>query len=956
MDSRHRVAATLAAVGFVLAGSAAHAQARRPDTSSKRPVTYDVYDSWRSIQGTVLSRDGETIAYALVAQEGDGELVVRNRRTGAEHRHPRGRGPVITADGRFVAFTVAPPNADVQKAKQAGKTDAALPKNGFGVMNVDTGQVFVADRVKSFKLPEEGSSSIAYLSEAPEKAAGKGAGEPPAAEKPDGKKQKEKKKEPGTDLFVRDLASGTSTMIPDVTEYAWSKDGSLLAYATSSKEGDADGAFVRVTKDGSTATLLRGKAFYKNLAFDEKGAQLAFVSDREEHMPEPLVARFTLYHWTAGSADAKPLVGVSTAGMPQGFSVSEHAKVTFAKDGGAVFFGLAPVPRPVPPDAPPEPVKVDIWNYKDPFLQPMQKSQAEREEKRSYLAVFHLADRKFVPLASPAMPELTLTEGAPDALGSSDVPYRQLISWDGDYNDYYLVNLREGSRKRLLEKVHFDARLSPGGRYVLFFDDESRGWVSVRASDGARVNLTGKLGVRFDEEDWDTPDQPAPYGVAGWLEGDKGVLLYDRYDIWQVAPDGSSAREVTGGAGRTQKIVFRYQQSDPDEKAIPASRPVLLAATDERTKATGYYRVSIAATAPPEKLVMLDKAFGGLQKAKSADVFVFTLSRFEEFPDLWVSGPGFAQMTKISDANPQQSQFLWGRSELVDYTNADGKALRGILIKPENFDPSRKYPLMVYIYEQLTNGLHRYVAPAPGTSINVTRYVSHGYVVLMPDIVYETGYPGEGALKCVVPAVQKIVSMGFIDPARIGIQGHSWGGYQITYLITRTNMFRAVEAGASVSNMISAYGGIRWGTGRSRAFQYEKTQSRIGAPPWDKTLEYIENSPIFWVEKVRTPYLTVHNDEDDAVPWYQGIEFFSAMRRLGKEAYMFVYNGEKHGLRQRENQKHWTVHMDEFFDHYLLGAPRPQWMDTPVPYLERGARDVSVLYQPKTRMSQPSAH
>jgi dipeptidyl aminopeptidase/acylaminoacyl peptidase len=290
---------------------------------------------------------------------------------------------------------------------------------------------------------------------------------------------------------------------------------------------------------------------------------------------------------------------------------------------------------------------------------------------------------------------------------------------------------------------------------------------------------------------------------------------------------------------------------------------------------------------------------------------------------------------------------VWGRSELIDYRNADGKMLRAILTKPENFDPARKYPLMVYIYEELTDALHRYVPPAPGTSINVTRYVSNGYVVLQPDIVYEVGYPGESAFKCVIPAVQKVVDMGFIDPARIGIQGHSWGGYQITYLITRTDMFRAVQAGASVSNMVSAYGGIRWGTGMSRAFQYERTQSRIGGPPWAKELEFFENSPIFWVEKIRTPYLTIANDEDDAVPWYQGIEFFSAMRRLGKEAYLFNFNGEKHGLRERENQKYWTVHQDEYFDHFLLNKPRPSWMDTGVPYLERGKRDVKELYRKK---------
>ncbi len=938
MHSRNRVAAVVAAYVLIVGSAGTHAQA--PASAAKRAVTYDAYDSWRSIQGTALSRDGAWVAYALVPQDGDGELVVRNLRTGAERRHPRGKDPKFTADGRFVAFTVVALKEEIDKAKKAGKKDTDLPKNGFGLINVETGQVFSVDRVKSFRLPDENSAAIAYLLEPAEK---KDEGE---KKKEETRKKKEKKKEPGSDLVVRQLASGESSTLHDVTEYAWSKDGSRLAYTTSSASGESDGAFVGQTENGSTVTLLSGKGFYKGITFDEPGTQVAFVSDRDEHMPDPYVAKFKLYLWRAGEHQASELASASTQKMPAGFSISEHGKVVFAKDGSAVFFGMAPAPKPQPDEDAPDPVKVDLWNYKDPFLQPMQKAQAEAEEKRSYLAVVHLKDRSFIPLASPEMPDVTLTENAWTVLGASDVPYRQLVSWDGDYNDYYLVNLREGTKTRVLEKRPFDARLSPGGRYVLYYDDLEHDWMSVRVSDGRKTNLTEKLAPRFEDEDWDTPDQPRPYGTAGWIEGDRAVLLYDRYDIWEVQPDGNAVRPLTQGTGRSQKIVFRYQGTDPDEKAVPAGKPLLLSATDERTRATGYYRLT--AGSAPQKLVMIDKAFGAFQKARSADVFVFTLSRFDEFPNLWVSGPGFTDMKKISDANPQQAQFVWGRSELIDYTNADGKPLRALLIKPENFDPTKKYPMMVYIYEQLTNGLHRYVAPAPGTSINSTRYVSHGYIVLMPDIVYDIGYPGQSAYKCVLPAVQKVVAMGFIDPERIGIQGHSWGGYQITYLITRTNLFRAVEAGASVSNMISAYGGIRWGAGRSRAFQYERTQSRIGAPPWDKTLEYIENSPIFWVENVQTPYLTIHNDDDDAVPWYQGIEFFSAMRRLGKEAYMFVYNGEKHGLRQRENQKHWTVHLDEFFDYYLLGAPKPPWMDTPVPYLDRGTRDVSGLYKRKT--------
>jgi dipeptidyl aminopeptidase/acylaminoacyl peptidase len=434
--------------------------------------------------------------------------------------------------------------------------------------------------------------------------------------------------------------------------------------------------------------------------------------------------------------------------------------------------------------------------------------------------------------------------------------------------------------------------------------------------------------------------------VAGWTDGDKAILVYDRYDIWEIAPDGAKSRMVTNGMGRRDKLVFRYVRLDPDKTTIPAGGPLVLQTANDKTRATGAYRVDLSApTADPAKVVMLDKQLGGILKAKSADVYVHTRQRFDEFPDLWVSGADFAAARKVSHANPQQAEYNWGQAELIEYTNADGQVLPAVLVKPEDFDPSKKYPLMVYIYETQALGLHRYVAPSPGTSINFTRYVSNGYILLSPDIVYEVGYPGPSALKCVIPAVNKVLDMGFIDPKRVGIQGHSWGGYQISYLVTQTDMFAAVQAGASVVNMTSAYGGIRWGTGMSRAFQYEKTQSRIGAPLWSRALQFLENSPIFWVERVKTPYLSIHNDEDDAVPWYQGIEFFSALRRLGKEAYMFNYNTEKHGLRERENQKHWTVHQDEFFDHFLLGKPRPDWMEKGVPYLERGKRDIDALYK-----------
>ncbi len=593
-------------------------------------------------------------------------------------------------------------------------------------------------------------------------------------------------------------------------------------YSTSSREAEKDGAFARRMSDGSVKTLLSGRGHYKSLTFDDDGQQLAFLSDKEEY--DKPVSPYRLYYWKAGDSPAVEIASAGTAGMPGGMVVADTAAPRFSRDGKRLFLATAP-----PPAAPPDPdtrtpaaIQVDLWSSRDPIIQPMQRVRADQERQRSYRAVVHLPDRKLVQLGTAEIPTVNPTDDAARALGTSDLPYRMELSWDQTYNDVFLVDLKTGRPQKILE--HWGSSgtaLSPGGKYLLFFDERTGHWFTHRTGDGVRVNLTEKLPVRFQQEN-DTPDLPGPYGAGGWTANDASVLIYDEFDIWEIKPDGSGARMVTGGEGRRQHLIFRYRSLDPDERAVPTNTPLLLAATNDDTRATGFYRVPFSGATPPEKIVMLDKAFGAVTKADKADIVVFTLSRFEEFPNLWVSDTSFRHMQKVSDANPQQPEFTWGRSEIIEYMNADGRKLRAILTKPDDFDPAKKYPLMVYIYEELTNSLNNYSAPNVGTSINVTRYVSNGYVLLRPDIVYSTGYPGESAEKCVIPAVNTVVAMGFIDPKRIGIQGHSWGGYQITHLITRTNLFAAVEAGASVSNMISAYGGIRWGTGMVREFQYRE--------------------------------------------------------------------------------------------------------------------------------------
>ncbi len=892
--------------------------------------------------------------------------------------------PVFTADGRFVVFSIEPTKAEVNKAKKEKKKPEDMPKNALGLMDTSTGQVTRIEKVKSFQVPEDGAGFIAYLlepkPESPRSGGPTQAGSSPAVREgakelptelatstasnpvtqasPSGtspsvregsSSRPSKKKEYGSDLVLRNTATSTERTFNDVLDYTMSKDAKTLAFAVSSKKEETNGLYTVATQTGAAQTaLLAGKGKYLKPTWDEDQTELAFISDRDD--AESKQPKFKVYLWnrdgtTVESAARNPaatniaateVVSTSSPGFRKDYVVSDKASLAFSLDGSRLFLGAAPPPEPeknpdqdIPAD---EKVLVDLWHWRDDYVQPIQKVRAEQERTRSFRAVYIVTDKKFVQLADESMESVAPSTNGRYAIGADNRAYRVMSDYDPGLADYYLVNTDDGTRKRIGEKQRFGASLSPAAKYSLFFDGKD--WSAYSIADGRTVNLTKNLKVSFFDEEHDTPSVPGSYGIAGWTKDDREVLIYDRYDVWQVSPDGTNAKNLTDGVGRRDKVVLRYVRLDPKERSIDPAKPLLLHAENDLTRDSGFYRDRINGGLP-EKLIMGAKDFNSPTKAKDADVLMFTASRFDEYPDIWVTGPTFKDLKKISNGDAQRAQYNWGTAELVSFKNTDGVPLQGLLLKPDNFDPKKKYPMIVYIYEKLTQGLHAFRNPAPGTSINPTYYVSNGYLIFMPDIVYTTGYPGQSALKCVLPAVQAVVDRGFVNENAIGIQGHSWGGYQIAYMVTQTNRFKAAAPGAAVSNMTSAYSGIRWGTGLPRQFQYEHSQSRIGGSLWEYPMRYLENSPLFHADSVQTPLLMINNDEDDAVPWYQGIEFFLALRRLNKEAYMFSYNGEKHGLRKRINQKDYTHRLQEFFDHFLKGAPEPEWMQKGIPYLQR---------------------
>ncbi len=511
--------------------------------------------------------------------------------------------------------------------------------------------------------------------------------------------------------------------------------------------------------------------------------------------------------------------------------------------------------------------------------------------------------------------------------------------WDWNpKSDVYLVDLQSGSRKLVKKKLEGSANASPLGKYIYWFSNPDTAWFAYSVDKGTVSRLTHNRMVRFAEEEDDHPDYPAPYGVAGWTADDEHILVHDRYDIWLIDPLApASATRLT--AGRDKKQRYRYVKTNPEERYIDAGKPLLLRSFDEESKQEGFYSYTHRDKSL-KKLYEGDFRIGAsVIKARAADRILFTKETFRDFPDWYASDLSFRSVARLTNANPQQEEYLWGTVELVSWMTGDGTLLKGLLYKPENFDPAKKYPMMTYFYEKNSDNLHTHFAPKPIRSfINYSYFTSNGYLVFVPDIVYRAGYPGESAYNCIIPGVLSLVDKGFADKERLGISGHSWGGYQTAYIVTRTNLFRAAEAGAPVSNMTSAYGGIRWNTGMSRQAQYERNQSRIGGTLWEKPLHFIENSPLFFADKVHTPVLMMHNDDDGAVPWYQGIEYYLALKRLGKPVWMLNYVGEKHGLTQRQNMTDFAVRLYQFFDHYLKDAPVPRWMATGLPYLEKGIR------------------
>lgn len=882
---------------------------------NKKLIEQSTYYEWKNVGSHQLSKDGEWASFEINPQrDGDGWLYLKDVGGGDIDSVARGTRASFSPNSNFLVFRVRPEAELIIRSEE--EEDFDLPSDSLFIWDLPNRSMTRIAGVRSFTTADRESDWILYEKTDPEAA--------------------------GNRLIIYNPVTGDKYSFENVDNYTFSPNGRLAGMLID--EGGTDRhAKVKLfnTADQTTTTILDRKGVADRLTLDDEGMQAGFLFSADQEQPRI----FDLYYWQEGEHQASLVVDSSSENMPEGWSASINGSLNFSDSGSRLYFGTAPDPLPEPGEpGRHEDYHVEVWHYKDPLIQSQQNVQKQRELRRTYDAVFHINDRRMAQLAREDMPELRTIQGGEGdiALGSSHLPYRRMTTWtSSNYRDYYLVDVNTGEREMVLEKDLFHTSLSPDGSFLIYYNYKDRSWYSMSVNDRTVRNLTGEIPHEFYNILDDRPQEPSPYGIAGWVEDNRYVLIYDHHDIWQVDPEGSQEPvNLTGGYGRENNMRLRYVNLERNDY-IGRRQRMVLDAFNDTNKQSGFYEIQAHRPGRPSRLVMDDVRYYSPSKAENADIMVWRKSTFRMYPDLWVSDLSFGNARKISDANPQQDQYRWGDVQLVEWVSFNNDTLQGLLYTPEDFDPDKKYPMIINFYELRSHRKHNYFNPGPSNSrINFTNYVNHGYVAFVPDIVYIEGYPGHSAYNSIVSGTKAMINQfDFIDRENIALSDRSWGGYQGAYLATQTDMFKAIVAGCIVSNMFSAYGGIRWASGRSRQFQYEDTQSRIGGSIWEYPLRYLENSPLFFADKINTPILMMHNDADGAVPFEQGIEMYMAMRRLNKPVWMLNYVGDAHSIQRWPNRLDYDIRLMQFFDHFLKGKPAPVWLQEGIPAVKRERMD-----------------
>ena len=911
-------------------------------TAAKKTLSYADAETWKSIRGTALSGDGKWFACRIGSTNGEGEVILRSVADGKETKFPAGNAGSheFSFDSKWFAFAANPP---APKGPFAGPR----PKSKIVLINVATGEKTEFEGMQSFAFSGEASTHIAFRKspETPAPLPAGGTPPPPPTFT-------------GTDLILRELAGGTELLLGNVAEFTFDKKGAWLALVIDAAGQLGNGLQLREMKTGAITALDTGKASYRSLTWNKDTTAFALFKGTDTKPGGEKI--YSILAVTDLGPKPTKIVCDPKAdkAFPAELAIGTSRPALWTDDLSSITFGIseqkaketAPAPKDLakkddpkkevpsgtPKTAPVSEAKPDmvIWHWKDDRLQPMQEKQAEADKSFTYLAVYHVKEKKFVRLADADCKQVALGGQAKFAIGQDSKPYQYLGSLDGKrFTDIYAIEPATGKRTKVLTKARYFFGTDPAGTRALNYDDGHFSVVDLAT--GQSVNITEKVtATSFIDNDDDHNVAKPPTRPVGWSRDGKSVVISDGFDFWKVAADGTGGENLTvnGKKDGIRYTNFNQFEPEPREPGLDLTKPAFIGMYGEWTKKSGYANWEPGKTGVTP-LIWADAAVTALQKARTAEAYSFTKGTIAEYPEVYLAGATL-DGKKATATNPQQADYAWSAgAKLVDYKGTGGKRLQGALYLPANYEPGKKYPAVVYIYEKLSEELHRY-SPPTTRALNIAIYTSNGYAVFCPDITYRLNDPGISAVECVLPALDAAIATGVVDAAKVGLQGHSWGGYQTAFLVTQTNRFKAAIAGAPLTDLVSMYSSMYWNSGSTNQPIFESSQGRFTAGYWAEQEAYIRNSPVYQATKVTTPLVILHNDKDGAVDFAQGIEYYNTLRRLQKQVVMLQYKGENHGLAKPENLKDYAARMREFFDHHLMGKPAPDWWTDGVPHLK----------------------
>lgn len=865
--------------------------------------------------GAPLSHDGKWLAYRVQRSNGNHELRVSALAGGKNQVAAFGDSPAFSADSQWLAYSIGMHEDEEEKLKK----DKKPVRRKLGLMRLATGEVVIFNQIESFAF----SNSGAYL-------VMKHYGPDRPAPTPN-----EPPQDPiGTAMTVRDLASGADTTFAGVASFAWQDLGTLLAFTVSNEGKAGNGVQVFDASTGSARVIESSAAFYTGLAWRKDSSDLAVLRVKADDKREDDTSVVLTFRDAKEKTVFDP---TGDANFPTGKRIVKHRVPMWSEDGAVLFLGLADwksKPEPLGKKPEVEPAGVEVWHSQDRRIMPEQKLRASRDRQCSALAAYHLKTSKVVPLTDDAEEEIRPLRNPAYAIAYYAKNYEKDAMFGRPRWDIDVIDTASGQRKRLLEGIEWAMGRgmgpSPSGRYFSYLKANEL-WV-CEIQTGKQTPLTRGLTASFINRDWDYPvKQKPPYGIAGWTKDDRSLLAYDQFDVWQLSPEGSKPERITNGAA--DQMVHRYVRLDPKEEFFDPEKPIYFELHGYYSKRSGVARYSQGKT---ERLLVEDKRIGRLSKARNADVFVWTMEAFDDSPDFFTASAGFANPKQLSETNAFQTQYVWGRAELVEYRNPAGVRLQGVLYYPADYQPGRQYPMIVNIYERMSDNLHRYSSLSNREMYSTATFSNLGYFVLMPDIVFRPRDPGRSIVECVTAAVTKVLAgKREIDPKRVGLIGHSWGAYGTTFTITQSSLFAAAVAGAPLTNLSSSYGEVYWNSGMPETGHVETGQERMEVPLYADREAFIRNSATFHADRMSAPLLIAHGDKDGACDLHQSVEMYNVARRAGKQLVLLVYAGENHGLVSKPVRVDYVRRIHEWFGHYLKGEPAPEWITKGVPFLER---------------------